>query len=131
VALAVGGRVLTLDENYVVDVDRYCYHLKKWKAPDPQHHKTTEEAKPRLVHVGYYGTLGGVLKRYVKEEVRKFAQAGRPLDELVDFLEVLYEKVEEIGDRLHYEFKEAAKHLAQQKPSEAPPPDKASNPPQT
>lgn len=104
---------LRLDDEFIVDADKYSFHLQRLTQPDPNHWKTKEGAKPRLEHVAYCGTLAKAIQRYTQErialKVRK--EDVTPKDLLIELERVRIE-VKEITKRLETQLHEQAMKAA-------------------
>jgi len=104
--------VLTLDDDFIIEADQYNFHLQRWVHPDPTHHKTKSDAKPRLTHVAYCGSLSSALRAYAKARIRLSLKEDVSAEALSRRLGVVLDAVEQITARLETEFKDEARKAA-------------------
>ncbi len=93
------GEVMSLnfkiDETFSISTDPRNFILEKLHDVTS---KDTGEIKKVLKDVGYYWTFKGVLNRYVNECLRDLEETDIKL--LIDKVDELHNRIEEIGERL-------------------------------
>lgn len=104
--------MLTLDDNFVLEADPYNFHLQRWVHPDPTHHKTKKDAKPRLTHVAYCGSLGDGLRAYARERIRLKLKEDVTAKELTAYAKQVLDDVQTITNKLETRFQGMAKQAA-------------------
>lgn len=104
--------MLILDDDFVITGDQHNYQLQKWVEPNRDHHKTKENSVRRLKGLGYSGTLGGALKMYCNHKIKmEMLDKDSDVESLIEYLEVLFSEVQDIGDRIHYASRAEVKGL--------------------
>lgn len=87
--------MIVVNENYVIDVDRYCYTVKR------DLHKVDKNGEPRYDIVGYYGTPESAIKGVLSSMNKtRLSEGKHTLEEALNIIQSNQQQFNELLEKV-------------------------------